>query len=55
MSKRYDQQRRTIAKAAYSLRKKGATNNEIAERLGISVEQVPARVKLGERLADAGI
>lgn len=55
MSKRYDQQRRTIAKAAYSLRKKGATNNEIAEQLGIDVKVVPARVELGERLADAGI
>lgn len=53
--KRQNQRSRKIAKAAYKLRNEGMTNNEIAEQLGISVKVVPARVRLGERLVEAGI
>lgn len=52
---RRNERSRKIAKAAYKLRQDGLTNQQIAEQLGIDPKVVPARVKLGERLIDAGI
>ena len=53
MSKRSEARSRLLAKTAYKLRRKGLTNQQIADQLGIDVKVVPARVDLGERLADA--
>lgn len=53
--RRRNNRSRSIAKAAFKLRKEGRTNDQIAEQLGIDKEVVPARVQMGERLEDAGL
>jgi hypothetical protein len=51
MSKSSDQYDRNQALAAYALHRQGWTYKAIAERLGLDLCRVAARVKLGERLA----
>lgn len=51
MGKPYEERRRTLNLAAYRLRSEGKTNKQIAERIGVRIEQVPGMVLAGGRIS----
>lgn len=50
-----DKRQQGLAIRAYRLRQAGKTIGEIAKELSLKRETVAARIKLGERLVDAGM
>lgn len=53
MGKPYNERRRTLNLAAHRLRAEGRTNKEIAEQIGVRIEQVPGMALAGRRIAQA--
>lgn len=50
MGKPYDERRKSLNLAVHKLRVDGWSNREIAERIGVRVEQVPGMVRTGSRI-----
>jgi hypothetical protein len=51
MGNPYDERRKTLNLAAHKLRAEGKTNKEIAEQIGVRIEQVPGMVRAGGRIS----
>lgn len=49
MSKNSDRRARIVSIRAYRLAQKGYTNRQIAEELGLRIEQVPGKIKRGRQ------